>query len=148
MALPLPRKHSKEVASADTERRSPWLFSSDFKTILNTSDSLRGDASPHPCHSSRGSRKSQRAIDHYSANHILTDGRQSSDLLSGIPRGDDQWRGGLARTQILASTILHPWPGARAKMGFMSSSSISGISSTSRETRSNTSSIASRSAAG
>ena len=51
-------------------------------------------------------------------------------------------------TRILASTILQPCPGGSAKIGFKSSSLISGISSTRRERRNSTSSIASTSAAG
>ena len=56
--------------------------------------------------------------------------------------------GNFFSTRILASTIVQPCPGGRAKIGLRSSSLISGMSSTRRERRNSISSMASTSAAG
>jgi hypothetical protein len=74
MALPLRKKHSKEVAPADTERRSPWLV-----TRLERQPKI-----------STCRQRYTPTIAHCSANHILTDGRHPSELLSGVPLGEDQ----------------------------------------------------------
>lgn len=97
MALPLRKKHSKEVAPADTERRSPWLVTSDFKPILKFITFLtRRRLTPPPTRLERQPKIStcrQRytpTIAHCSAKHILTDGRHPSEPLSGVPLGEDQ----------------------------------------------------------